>query len=63
MRELLYGLGRFLVWLSGKDGRCTTTYKNIPGAMRCQLPAGHGGQHRSQLRDVHAVWLGDEVAH
>jgi hypothetical protein len=60
--EMLYRIGAILVRLSGKDFRCPTTYRNVPGAVQCQLPAGHGGMHRSNQANTNAVWLGNESA-
>jgi hypothetical protein len=62
MSDKLYRLGTFLIRLSGKDFRCPVTYWDRPGAVQCQLPAGHDGMHRSNQAKTGAVWLGNESA-
>jgi hypothetical protein len=62
VKQILYRLGKWLIKLSGKDFRCPVTYRDIPGAVRCQLPAGHEGMHRSNQARSNAVWLGNESA-
>jgi hypothetical protein len=52
MNDKLYRLGCLLIRLSGYDGRCKTTYYDIPTGMQCQLPLGHGGNHRSGVADA-----------